>query len=250
MGGVQFIAMQTAMDYDRVLRQIEKGLEDESAGPTSAQPRRRASVLRFALLLPMKLLLLIVLPFLLLVHSSVYVHRHYAANEWLALSVGALLTAALLAIYALWISRRLTGRIRFSRTTAKIILAVVAFYCCYSLLYLSGVNVKTREIKPYYTSLHPLLRTAVSTIILADADLIITDMQREEEDYVSMGLPIRERSMHYEQKDGYVHAVDLRTIDRAEWRNKLVETYFLLTGFRTVRHVGTEDHLHVELPSY
>jgi hypothetical protein len=46
-----------------------------------------------------------------------------------------------------------------------------------------------------------------------------------------------------------VHAVDLRTIGRAEWKNVLLNWYFRSMGFRTLRHVGTADHLHVSLPT-
>jgi len=31
-------------------------------------------------------------------------------------------------------------------------------------------------------------------------------------------------------------------------RNRLVQAYFWSMGFATLRHVGTADHLHVELP--
>jgi hypothetical protein len=63
-----------------------------------------------------------------------------------------------------------------------------------------------------------------------------------------MGLPVHDSSLHYAQPDGYVHAVDLRTIGRREVKNRLVQLYFALMGFATLRHVGTADHLHVELP--
>ncbi len=41
--------------------------------------------------------------------------------------------------------------------------------------------------------------------------------------------------------------MDLRTNDRQEWRNQILELYFNLMGFNTLRHVGTADHLHVSL---
>jgi hypothetical protein len=63
-----------------------------------------------------------------------------------------------------------------------------------------------------------------------------------------MGLPPYERSLHLRQDDGYAHAVDLRTAGRSEWRNFLMRSYYRLMGFRTLRHVGTADHLHVSLP--
>ena len=63
-----------------------------------------------------------------------------------------------------------------------------------------------------------------------------------------MGLAVNPASMHYEQSDGYVHAVDLRTVGRGWWRNWGVEGYFRAMGFGTLRHRGTEDHLHVMDP--
>ena len=83
--------------------------------------------------------------------------------------------------------------------------------------------------------------------MLMDRDLLITDMTRKREDYAAMGLPALRQSLHNPQADGYVHAIDLRTRHRAEIRNWLLETYFELMGFHTLRH-GTADHLHVSIP--
>jgi hypothetical protein len=127
-------------------------------------------------------------------------------------------------------------------------LPLVLFYCGYALLFLAKVNAKSREVREYYTQVHPLLRVAVSTLILVDEGVVITDLGRTPEDYVAMGLPVYEASLHYRQDDGYVHAMDLRTLDRGAVRNFLTEWYFRLTGLRTLRHVGTADHLHVSLP--
>jgi len=55
------------------------------------------------------------------------------------------------------------------------------------------------------------------------------------------------RSKHYEQPDGWVHAVDLRTKSNGEIRNRAVQLYFEVMGFSTLRHVGTADHLHVQM---
>jgi hypothetical protein len=40
----------------------------------------------------------------------------------------------------------------------------------------------------------------------------------------------------------------VRTNGRSKATNLLVELYFILMGFETLRHVGTADHLHVALP--
>src|SRR5256885_1169551 len=96
-------------------------------------------------------------------------------------------------------------------------------------------------------SVHPLLRLALSTLILVDRDMLITDTGRAPDDYGRMGLPTNSRSRHFEQADGWIHAVDLRTTGRGFIKNRGVQFYFWLMGFDTRRHVGTADHLHVEL---
>jgi hypothetical protein len=91
------------------------------------------------------------------------------------------------------------------------------------------------------------MRLALSTLILIDRDILITDMGRVPEDYTTMGLPTNTRTRHYQQPDGWVHAVDLRTSGRGWVKNRGVQLYFWAMGFDTRRHVGTADHLHVEL---
>ncbi len=63
-----------------------------------------------------------------------------------------------------------------------------------------------------------------------------------------MGLPLYEGTLHFKQADGYAHAVDLRTLGHSAVRNFLMRGYCGVMGFRTLRHVGTADHLHVSLP--
>jgi hypothetical protein len=120
-------------------------------------------------------------------------------------------------------------------------------FCLFALFTLSASNAKTEEVRSLYRTMHPVLRVAVSTLTLADGDLVVTDIRRTEEDYERMGLPVFENSLHFEQENGYVHAVDLRTIGQSEFRNLMLEYSFRLLGFRTLRHTGTADHLHVEI---
>ena len=93
----------------------------------------------------------------------------------------------------------------------------------------------------------PILRVAVSTLLLADREGVLTGTGRTVEDYDRWGLPVNESSLHLPQEDGYVYAVDIRTAGRPEWQNRCVELYFRTMGFETLRHVGTADHLHVNL---
>ncbi|MEX2156803.1 MAG: hypothetical protein WD773_08185 [Gemmatimonadales bacterium] len=204
----------------------------------------------------LRVALIIALPFAVLVRGAVFIHEHGRAPVWAALLVAALLTAAVVTIYAVWVVRKFTtrggregrGRRALVVPLAKwVALPLVVFYCGYSLLYLASVNAKSQPVRAYYTSLHPLLRLALSTLILADRDILITDAGRQTEDYGRMGLPANSRTRHYRQKDGWVYAVDLRTAGRGELKNRSVQLYFWIMGFETRRHVGTADHLHVEL---
>jgi hypothetical protein len=162
------------------------------------------------------------------------------------LFVAALLTIGLVTLYASWLVRTLTARPPVLLLAKWVALPLVVCYCGFSLLYLSRVNAKP-DARAYYSSVHPLLRLALSTWILVDDRLVVTDMRRAREDYAKMGLPVNETSLHYRQADGWVHAVDLRTADRGWFRNRLVQLYFWGMGFNTLRHVGTADHLHVDL---
>lgn len=97
--------------------------------------------------------------------------------------------------------------------------------------------------------MHPILRVAISTVTIADGDLVITDIERIPSDYNTMGVPVNPNSMHYRQENtGYVHAVDLRTRNRGMIRNYMLQFSLEVMGFETLRHVGTTDHLHVSLP--
>ena len=98
---------------------------------------------------------------------------------------------------------------------------------------LAGGNVKSEEVRAEYSGLHPLLRMAVSVFVLADADAVITDADRTPEFYARAGLPANESSLHFRQADGFVHALDLRTINRPEWRNLAAEPVFRAMGFHT-----------------
>lgn len=193
-------------------------------------------------------LLMLLLPFVVLIRTSLYVYTNYALNGWLALSAGVGVTILLLLVYAIFISYSMGRSARVHKYIRRGIACLVLAYCGYGLLYFSGVNAKSEEVSSYYLSLHPIMRVSMATTILMHDDLIVTDLQRTPEDYSTMGLPVNEQSLHYKQKTGYVHAVDIRTKGRAEWKNWLTEQTFALFGLHTLRHVGTADHLHISLP--
>ncbi len=215
---------------------------------TTKPAKKKRSWTGRILLTVLGLVAVVVLPFVLLIRVAVYLYAARDLPTWLAFAGGALATVLVLTVYAAWVSKKLTGAMRVKVLMTRIALPVVLAYCGYGLLYLSSVNAKGEEVRSYYTSLHPMLRIAVSTVILVDSDIVLTDLRREPDDYRAMGLPAQRESMHYKQSDGFVHALDLRTLGRSWWRNWAVEGYFRAMGFETLRHVGTEDHLHVTLP--
>jgi len=201
----------------------------------------------------LKIVLIIALPFAVLVRGSVFIYEHGTRSVWLSVATAGILTGGVITAYAVWIARKFMNRgVRGGRAlvmpVAKwVALPLVLFYCGYSLLYLASVNAKSDPVRAYYRSVHPLLRLALSTAILVDRDILITDTGRMPDDYGRMGLPTKTRSRHYKQADGWIHAVDLRTTGRGFIKSRGVQFYFSLMGFDTRRHVGTADHLHVEL---
>jgi len=195
----------------------------------------------------LRLAAIVALPFIVLVRGAVFFYQYGNVPTWLALAVAGLFTVGLVTLYAWSLLRKFAGRPRALVLAKWVALPLVVFYCGFSLLYLSRVNAKADDVRAYYTTVHPLLRMALSTWLLADDRLVVTDMSRAREDYAKMGLPVNETSLHYRQADGWVHAVDLRTANRGWLRNTLVQVYFWAMGFNTLRHVGTADHLHVDL---
>jgi hypothetical protein len=223
----------------------------EEGAPGTGMPEGRAprgNVLFRALRWAVLLSFLGVLPFFTLLRVSVFLLQRYGFGSWFALGGGAAATLLLLLLYLVAASLRLGGKGRVPRALVRGATILVGAYCMFTLLYLSAGNAKTEEIRDTYTSLNPLLRVGVSTLLLIDRDGVLTATGRELEDYSEWGLFPNDASLHLPQADGYVYAVDIRTLDRPEWRNRAVSLYFRTMGFQTLRHVGTADHLHVSLP--
>jgi len=192
--------------------------------------------------------LLAALPFVILIRGGVLLYLWWGVGTWPALIVPALLTMTLLAVYARMVGRWFGARKRLRRLFARGAIGLGAAYVAYALVFVASANVKSPEVRDEYRSLHPLLRLASSAVILMDPASVITDGGRRDEDYAGMGLPARERSLHYLQSDGYVHALDVRTSGRWWARNLTVHVAFRVLGFNVLRHGGTGDHLHVSLP--
>jgi len=211
------------------------------------EPRRLGPWMVEVVRLAAKIVLVALLPFIALVKVAVFLHQHQGWPIAFALAGGVACTTAVVTAYGTWAWHRFTGRVRLALIARRFALPLVVAYCGYALIYLSSANAKSEQVRAYYASLHPLLRVALSTLILVDRAAVITDLARRPEDYQAMGLPPDDGSLHYLQRDGYAHAADLRTAGRGLVKNRLIQLYFWSMGFGTLRHVGTGDHLHVEL---
>ncbi len=190
------------------------------------------------------------IPFILLIRSSVFIHDYFELNAWLAIALSVFFSAFLVLMFFSFVHDQITGRIGNLRGRFLLSICLVVAFVINGIFFMSGDNMKTAEVASEINEVHPVLRLAVSTLAYLDEDLIITDGNRKPEDYAKMGLKTKKRSLHYKQSDGYAHALDLRTNDRTEWRNFLLQNYFRLMGFNTLRHVGTADHLHISIQSH
>lgn len=199
----------------------------------------------------LQLCLMVVLPFFLLIRGVNWLCSSYAWHYVPALAVMFGLVFLVLLIYIAMVYDWIIGPGKMSRRSIKVKSSLVLFlmlgFIGYTLFNLSGKNAKTETVRAEYKSLHPMLRLSVGTLVLIDPSVLVTDMSRGQHDYKQMGLASKKASLHYPQSTGWVHAMDLRTIGRPEWKNTLLKGYFWSMGFNTLRHVGTADHLHISL---
>ena len=197
-------------------------------------------------------LALAVLPFVLLIRGAVVTHLWWGFGTWPSLFFAALSSLCVLAAYGWAAGRALGGarraRRRFGLLFARAATGVGVAYLVYALVFVASANVASGEVRAEYRALHPFLRLGSSALILVDPSAVITDASRTVDEYSRMGLPVREASLHLRQRDGYVHAIDLRTNGRGAVRNVVVRLAFQVLGFQVIRHGGTGDHLHVSMP--
>ena len=233
------------IDYGELSGLVDEGVK-ESEQRKERKARLRSLPLRAARWAAL-IAVLAVLPFALLIRGGVFAYQEWGLGTWPALFLSATGSALLLGLYA-WVVSRKLGAGRGVRTLfTRAGMGVTIAYVGYALVFVASENVKSDDIAAQYTNVHPLLRVASSALILVDPASVITDAGRTAEDYWLMGLPTNEASLHFEQETGYVHALDLRTNGRPEWRNRGVELGFWALGFHSLRHVGTADHLHLSL---
>lgn len=233
------------IDYSDLTGLVEEGEKQKQQGD-ERRTRMRSLPLRIAQISAV-LAVLAVLPFALLIRGGVLLYQGWGLGTWLSLLLSATASALLLALYAWLASRRLGAGEGLKKLFTRSAAAVGVAYVAYALVFVASENVKSEDVRAGYSAVHPLLRVASSALILVDPASVITDTGRTREDYFLMGLSPNEASLHFAQDDGFVHALDLRTVGRPEWRNRMVELAFWALGFHSLRHVGTADHLHVSL---
>ena len=224
------------------------GLHKEPPGGASA-PGRSPGVRAMGIAL--RLLALVaaaLMPFFLIVRVAALAYSRLEVGAWTAMLLSGAGVVLLLFVYVLVLRIRFQRKLGVPRWMRRLLVACVAGFVGFTLFYLSGANAKTPEIREAYTELNPLLRLATGTVLLVDREAVVTDVDRTPADYLAWGLSVNEASLHFEQDDGFVHAVDVRTVGRPEWKNRALEAYYRGMGFRTLRHVGTADHLHVSMP--
>lgn len=207
--------------------------------------------LRSVLSTAVSLLLMLLLPFWLLFRGTIYLYQVQGWWFGFGLILMTLLVGLLLLVYVAMIWDAVFGANKITRRSLRgkvwVVSLLLIGYLSYTAFSFSAANAKSEVVAAEFRELHPLLRMGVGTFIFLDPTLMVTDMAREPEDYRRMGLTKKAYSLHFPQPDGYVHAIDLRTRGRAAWKNTLLSTYFRVLGFRTLRHIGTADHLHVSL---
>jgi len=235
----------THIDYSDLHGLVDEGRE--RAERKQARKGWFGRSVRRLILWAVALAVLATLPFYALVRVGVFAYRAWGLGTWLSFSVGVAATALLLVLYAWVAGRKLKAGRSMRRLLRRGVVGVVIAYAVYGLVYVAGANVKSQEVRAEYGTLHPLLRVATSVVFLVDPASVMTDAGRTPEDYWLMGLPVNEASLHFQQDDGWVHAVDLRTRDRPEWRNRSLGIAFWAFGLYSLRHHGTTDHLHVSL---
>lgn len=200
-----------------------------------------------------KLIIIVICPFIVLIRGAVYLHCSSNVLPMLCVLVAAFFTIIIVFTYLSFISDLfVTGTDNFSDVKRRLLISfvLVSLYVIQGMFYISGSNLKSSDLRSELRKVHPILRLSVSTLIHFDKTLIITDSNRLPEDYKKMGLRQPSHSLHYKQSTGYSHAIDLRTQRRTAFKNFLVQNYFRIMGFRTLRHTGTADHLHISLMSH
>ena len=171
------------------LKELNERFEQQLYDFNNSKNTKKAKTWKSRFLTLLLLIAGLILPFIILVRTSVYVYLRYQMNGWVALAIGCFATVLLLMAYGgFFVYRFGIGKKAFQLFTKGISVLVIA-YTFYGVMYYSGLNTKTDEVRSYYRSVHPVMRVAFTTIPLVTSDMVVTDIQRTPEDYDQMGLP-------------------------------------------------------------
>ena len=193
----------------------------------------------------------VLLPFWAMVRMALIAVIEWSWSPWLAMLLGVTVSAFMLWIYSIALFSTVFKSIPGPKFFTRTFWGMLVVCLCYTLpatLFLSAEHAKHDEVQTEFRDLHPILRLSVSSMAIFDAGMIVTDASRNLSDYADMGLKENSYSQHLIQDDGYAHAIDIRTHGRSEVINFFVRWSFEGMGFETLRHTGTEDHLHIGMP--
>ena len=142
----------------------------------------------------LKAVFLLVLPFITLIRGAVFIHEQY--NSWPIFSImgGILASALLIFFYITFIQAQFTGKLGDPQSLKRrywAALVLILVYCIPGLLFLSAANAKHEAVQKEFTSLHPVLRLSISTLVFLDKKVLLTDASRLPEDYHKMGLKVK-----------------------------------------------------------
>ena len=248
------MSTQKPLQTDEILRivaEMERSIQPKSVESVSNKPRTKRSFFSWVkrLLFSTTLISLTVSSTIFLLPRLSIYYTSLQFNPVISIGLSAIVLFLFWMIILTIISFLISGRILINKYVRNTILLSLFAYTGFATFFVNQANFKSSEIQDAYLHLHPVVRLGLTTTILVDSEIMITDGKRTKDDYINWGLTPLQRSDHYIQKTtGYVHAVDIRTIGRPEWKNNLIEFGFKLMGYKTLRHVGTADHLHIYLP--
>jgi len=238
-------------EFLRIVSEMEKSIQQKPVESVTEKPKSKRSFFSWVKRIFFSITLIsltVSSTIFLLPRLSIY-YTSLQFNPVISIGFSAIVLFLFWMIILTIISLLISGKILINKYVRNTVLLSLLTYTGFATLFVNQVNFKSVDIQETYMHLHPVVRLGLTTTILVDSDLMITDGKRTKNDYIKWGLNPLQRSDHYIQKNtGYVHAVDIRTIGRPEWKNKLTEFGFKLMGYKTLRHVGTADHLHVYLP--
>ncbi len=235
----------------RIVAEMEKSVQQKPVESVTGKPKSKRSFFSWVkrILFSTTLISLTVSSTIFLLPRMSIYYTSLQFNPVISIGLSAIVLFLFWMIILTIISILISCKVFINKYVRNTVLLSLLAYTGFATFFVNQANFKSSDIEKTYMHLHPVVRIGLTTTILVDSDLMITDGKRTKDEYIKWGLTPLQRSDHYIQRStGYVHAVDFRTIGRPEWKNNLLDLGFKLMGYKTLRHIGTADHLHVYLP--